>query len=166
MSSVEKYLKGWTAFNILQLLGPIALGYCKPGSLAEQIFPGGAAIHMRTHAQSAALMLIVKVALLSFFSSRPLHIVHLLFSLVSALSLSIELFLYKIMPLNTANLFNLGLSAINLVLFTVCWRTLTEPEEPPRKGPRRLFAKHYMEGNMFGVEDIELEKRRRKDKNL
>lgn len=110
-STVEKYLKGWTAFNILQLLGkiyvskeelrttehwtyeelasskqneikqlnndssttvretlsksetftgPIFLGYGKPSTLAEQILPGAAAIHMRSHAHAAALMLIVK----------------------------------------------------------------------------------------------------------
>ncbi|KAF8381202.1 erg-28 [Pristionchus pacificus] len=165
-STVEKYLKGWTAFNILQLLGPIFLGYGKPATLAEQILPGAAAIHMRSHAYAAALMLIVKLAMLCCFSSRPMHVVHLLASLVSACSLSAELFIYKVMPLNTSNMFNLGLAVINVLLWSVCWTSMCMPEEPERKGPRRLFAKHYMEGNTFGVEDIENEKRRRKDKNM
>ncbi|GMS78289.1 hypothetical protein PENTCL1PPCAC_464, partial [Pristionchus entomophagus] len=109
-SSVEKYLKGWTAFNILQLLCPITLGYGKPATLAEQIFPSGSAIHMRSHAHAAALLLIVKLMVLINFSFRPLHLIHLLTSLVFASSLALELFFYKIMPINTSNLFNLGLA--------------------------------------------------------
>lgn len=40
--------------------GPIALGYGKPATLAEQIFPAGTATHMRACAHTAALLLIVK----------------------------------------------------------------------------------------------------------
>ncbi|GMT08719.1 hypothetical protein PFISCL1PPCAC_16 [Pristionchus fissidentatus] len=167
-SKVLKYLKGWTAFNILQLLGPIFLAYCKPSTLATQTLPGGSDIHMRSQGHVAMMMLIVKVSLLLNFSCRPLHAVHLITSLASVVSLSLELGLYKALPANTTNLFSLGLAVINVVLWAVFWRSLSQPEEPVvRKGPRKLFAKHYMEGNAFGMEDIETEKSRRsKDKRI
>ncbi|KAL6742075.1 hypothetical protein Aduo_015273 [Ancylostoma duodenale] len=162
MSSLSRCSRAWLSFLLLQDVGVIWM--CCSGQ-AALLFKNTSAPLARQYSLVVAAICVVRLFLLGFFESFPLHACHITVTTLYALAMAAEMFYYKTMGSTTPNIVrvvvqgilprkkllkNVLIPAVTVILFTVAQRWLHElPQVGPVRRKGRLFAKHYMEGDLL-----------------
>ncbi|RCN40007.1 hypothetical protein ANCCAN_14059 [Ancylostoma caninum] len=147
MSSLSRCSRAWLSFLLLQDVGVIWM--CCSGQ-ASLLFKNATASVARQYSLVVAVICVVRLFLLRFFESFPLHACHITVTTLYALAMGAEMFYYRTMDSTTPNIVRVVVQAVTVILFTIAQRWLYElPQAGPVRRKGRLFAKHYMEGDLL-----------------
>ncbi|XGW03767.1 hypothetical protein V3C99_015155 [Haemonchus contortus] len=146
MRSVSHCCRAWLSFVLLQDIGVIWMCYSGQAGLLFKTVSLAAA---RQYALSVVLICVVRLFLLGYFDSWPLHVCHLSMTAMYLLSMATEIYYYQSMIAAVPNIARMAVQAVTIVglILAQKWLVSPPPEPPRRKG--RLFAKHYMEGDLL-----------------
>ncbi|VDL79034.1 unnamed protein product [Nippostrongylus brasiliensis] len=122
---------------------------------AQLLFEAASPVVFRQYSLTIALICCIRVFLLSFFDSRPLHICHLTMTVVYSLSLASEIWFYKAMANTIPNIVRLVVQVLTVIALSIAQRWLDSPPPVEERRRGRLFAKHYMEGDLLNPPETE-----------
>ncbi|CAB3398988.1 unnamed protein product [Caenorhabditis bovis] len=161
---IERSARAWLSIVVVQALGSIWIAYSNQTSKSH--FVAHSPVLSRTHALPLALLCILRIVVIFEFQSIPLHVAHILLSLATAIHTLSEVFYFGSMTYGVVTVTEVTLNGFSAVLLTaLIFFKISQEPQPERRRPKRLTAKHLMEGNLLTPdEDDELVKAYKKFK--
>ncbi|VDO68317.1 unnamed protein product [Heligmosomoides polygyrus] len=147
MTSVSRCCRAWLSFLLLQDMGVIWMCYNDQAAL---LFKAASPIIARQYSVAVALICVLRMSLLCYFDSWPLHFCHIMMTTLYSLSMVAEMYYFKTMLSAVPNIVRVVVQVITIIVLATSQQWLSTP--PPDRQQRRsgrLFAKHYMEGDLL-----------------
>ncbi|KAI6200031.1 hypothetical protein M3Y96_00690400 [Aphelenchoides besseyi] len=156
----DYYLRGWLAITLVQQFGVLIQVYIDSESLQRAFLQTSVTRKiLRPYAMlffiNGIQQLVVKGILQFDFHNRPLHAINIANNFITTIFILLEIFLYEHFQFSTATVTQLAFSALTFIFTLIAWNQLlprqsTTAEQEPRT--RKLFAKHYMESQIAGLQ--------------
>uniref|UniRef100_A0A1I7UVG3 Transmembrane protein n=1 Tax=Caenorhabditis tropicalis TaxID=1561998 RepID=A0A1I7UVG3_9PELO len=156
---MERSTRAWMSIVVVQAMGSVWMCYAKQKAASHYTSPTPSL--SRAHALPLALLCILRIVLIFDFRNVSVHIAHILMSIITAVHTMSEVFFYQSMSYGIVTVTEVTLNSFSVVVM-LCFLlspsfNSDDSKDNQRKGPRKLYAKHYMEGDSLTPdEDDEL----------
>uniref|UniRef100_A0A8R1E1L2 Uncharacterized protein n=1 Tax=Caenorhabditis japonica TaxID=281687 RepID=A0A8R1E1L2_CAEJA len=147
---MERSARAWMSIVVVQAMGSVWMCYAKQ-SAASHYTPSSPALS-RAHALPLALLCVLRIVLIFSFRNVAVHVAHILLSIVTALHTFSEVFFFESMSYGIVTVTEVTLNAFSVVvMFTFLTSSSfnTENVTENARRPRKITAKHFMEGEML-----------------
>ncbi|CAL2044581.1 hypothetical protein CAEBREN_14823 [Caenorhabditis brenneri] len=153
---MERSTRAWMSIVVVQAMGSVWMCYAKQNAASHYASTNPAL--SRAHALPLALLCILRIVLIFDFRNFAIHIAHILLSIITAIHTMTEVFYYQSMSYGIVTVTEVTLNSFSVVvMLTFLLSPSFNSDDSNGKRPRKVTAKHYMEGEMLTPdEDDEL----------
>uniref|UniRef100_A0A0M3I3S2 Transmembrane protein n=1 Tax=Ascaris lumbricoides TaxID=6252 RepID=A0A0M3I3S2_ASCLU len=153
------FVRTWLAFTVLQLIGNLWQCTNSKGFPAkmfrEHAWNQVSPIVSRLFFVHNLLILVLRLCLIFWFDSRPLHVFHLACSTISMVYLALEAFYFLSLDSCVPVISQVVLSGVSVVIVLACKNAIFDDPPSTKSEKRKLTSKHFLTplGNLSSLEE-------------